>query len=308
MGDLANLAKVDYVDRVNRAIDHVLQHLHQPLRLDDVAQAAHFSPHHFHRVFRALVGETVHDFVKRLRLERALQLMANRPRLPLTEVALACGFSSSSDFSRSFRQRYGVAPRAFDLAQWRRTRRDELQDTVVAGQRHRLDRLPPGENPDGFVVRLRRLPARRVAYLRVHQPYQGSGVLQAVQRLQDWARPRGLAQGQWLGYQWDDPDLVPLAQCRYDVGLEVPAATPIDRAVSAFDFPPMTVAELNIAGPVDLEMRALDWLFGTWLPHSGLAPDLQPCFEAWNGAPFAHGVAHFELRLQLPVVDAAHTP
>ena len=67
----------------------------------------------------------------------------------------------------------------------------------------------------------------------------------------------------------------------------------------------MKVAEIDIAGPVELEMRALDWLYTTWLPRSGYVPDHQPGFEAWNGEPFAHGDAHFELRVQLPVVPAA---
>ena len=72
MSDLANLT---YVDRVNRAIDFILQNLAEPLKLDDVARAAHFSPFHFHRVFRSLVGETLNNFVKRVRLERALYLL-----------------------------------------------------------------------------------------------------------------------------------------------------------------------------------------------------------------------------------------
>ena len=304
MADLPNLAKLDYVDRINRAIDHVVRHVDQPLRLEDVAQAACFSPHHFHRIFRALVGETVHEFVKRVRLEQALALMSHQRRMPLTEIALACGFASSSDFSRSFRQRYGVAPRAFDLSAHRQAGRERLQTSVVPAERHRLAPLPPGANPDGFEVRLRQLPPRRVAYLRVFKPYGGHGVAEACQQLLAWARARGLAGGQWLGYQWDDPDLVPLEHCRYDVGLELPAGAEVDGAVSLYRFPAMTVAELDIVGPVDLEMRALDWLFRTWLPRSGHAPDHQPCFEAWIGEPFAHGYEHFELRLQLPVVPA----
>ena len=67
----------------------------------------------------------------------------------------------------------------------------------------------------------------------------------------------------------------------------------------------MKVAEIDIAGPIELELRALDWLFGTWLPQSGYAPDHQPAFEAWNGEPFAHGREHFELRLQLAVTDSS---
>ena len=111
-----------YVERINRAIDHVVNHLQEPLRLRDLSRAAMLSPFHFHRVFQALVGPTPAEFVKRLRLERALGLMARSRAPSLTAIALACGFSSSSDFSRCFKQRFKVPPSAFDLKAWREAR------------------------------------------------------------------------------------------------------------------------------------------------------------------------------------------
>jgi transcriptional regulator GlxA family with amidase domain len=112
-----------YAEWVNLAIDHVVGHLGEPLRLADVARAARLSPFHFHRVFQVLVGETLAEFVKRLRLERALVMMAHAPRSSLTTIALKCGFSSSSDFSRCFKQRYGTASSAFDIKWWREGQR-----------------------------------------------------------------------------------------------------------------------------------------------------------------------------------------
>jgi AraC family transcriptional regulator len=215
--------------------------------------------------------------------------------VPLTEVALACGFASSSDFSRSFRATYGVPPSAFDVDAFRDRRREALP----------LARLPPGENPDGFAVAIRKKPPRRVAYLRVLRPYEGTNAADAVHRLIAWARARGLDGGQWLGYQWDDPEIVALEDCRYDVGVEVPAGTTGEGDVAIVDFPAMTLAEIDIAGPIQLEMRAIDWLYGTWLPTSGWAPDHHPGFEAWKGLPFAHGTEHFEIAVQLAVVAAA---
>lgn len=44
------------------------------------------------------------------------------------------------------------------------------------------------------------------------------------------------------------------------------------------------------------------------VPRSGYVPDHQPMFEAWNGEPFARGLEHFELRVELAVVDAAMAP
>ncbi len=290
---------VDYVERVNRAIDHITTNLDGDLRLETVADAACFSPFHFHRIFRAVTGETLAQFVKRVRLERALYLMSHdRPRT-LTEIALACGFASSSDFSRSFRRRYGVAPSGFDLAGWRTERRRDLESIVEIGGDH-VDRLPVGANPDGFEVTIRRLPPRTMAYIRVLNPYHGRGVPDAADRLLAWAATRGVGDRPWYGYQWEDPEIVPLEQCRYDVAVGVGDVEP-DGEIGRADFPAMTVAEVRMDGPIDMEMRLLDWIFTTWLPTSGYAPDDQPCFEAWHGRPFAHGFERFRLAIQLPV-------
>ena len=290
----------DYLERVNRAIDHVIQGLDGPLQLDDLARVACFSPFHFHRVFAALVGETPAQFVKRLRLERALFLMSHDPGRSLTDVAMSCGFASSSDFSRSFKKHYGVPPSVVDLETLRDRRREDLQ-RLAAGTPYTLERLEPGANPDGFEARLVDPPARTVAYVRVPDPYHSeTGVIDAAKHLEAWAEARGLADGQWLGYQWDDPEIVALEDCRYDVGLVVPDVR-ADGVIGRIEFPPMRVAQVEVRGDIDLEQRALDWLFSTWLPSSGYVPADQPCFEAWIGRPFAHGMEHFELYAHLPV-------
>ena len=293
-----------YVERVNLAIDHVVCHLAEPLRLADVARVARLSPFHFHRVFQALVGETLAEFVKRLRLERALVMMAHAPRSTLTTIALTCGFSSSSDFSRCFKLRYGTPASAFDIRGWRETHGSELEAMVPesAGRFH-LGRLPAGHNPDGFRVRIRELPARTVAYIRVLDPYRGDAVAAATRRLITWAERNSLADGQWLGYQWDNPEITSLEDCQYHVAVEAERFVPVGE-IGRFRFPPMIVAQVEVRGAIDVELRALRWLYGTWLPRSGYVPDHQPGFEAWIGRPFAHGTEHFELYAQLPITRA----
>lgn len=295
----------DYVERVNRGLDYIVRNLDGDLSLEAVARAACFSPFHFHRVFKARIGETLGQFVKRQQLERALQLMSHKPRRSLTEIALECGFSSSSDFSRSFKQRFGAPPSSFDLAAFRNTRRDEFERAHVGEDGvPRFARLAPGENPDGFEVTLRDLPPRTVAYIRVLDPYSSfSAVQEAYAQLMAWADERGVGDRQWLGYQWEDPEIVALKDCRYDVAVEVDHVRP-DGRIGRFEFPALRVAEVRIAGSVELEVRALDWLFETWFPQSGFVPDDQPAFEAWIGRPFAHGTEHFTIACQLPVKPA----
>jgi AraC family transcriptional regulator len=292
------------VQRVNLAIDYILGHLHEPVRLRDLARVAMLSPFHFHRVFQALVGSTPADFLKRLRLEKALTLMSRPRPASLTMIALRCGFSSSSDFSRCFKQRFGLAPSAFDVVAWRQSRSAELVATVEQATNVPLvDRLPPRNNPDSFRVRIRELPPRTVAYIRVDRPYQGNGVMKAVRNLMAWAERNGLDDGQWLGYQWDDPEVTSLEDCRYYVAVEAEKFTPRGE-VGRYRFPPMTVVQVSVRGGLDLELRALQWLYGSWLPRSGYVPDDHPCFEAWVGRPFAHGSKFFELDVQLPIQPA----
>lgn len=290
-----------YAERLNLAIDYVMSHLAIPLRLSEVARAARLSPFHFHRVFQALMGETLAEFVKRLRLERALVMMAHAPRFSLTTIALDCGFSSSSDFSRCFKQRYGTAPSAFDLDGWREAHGSELQAMVSQSPRqYHVRRLPAANNPDGFRVKIRDLPARTVAYIRVLNPYQADAVAKATQRLISWAEQNSLADGQWLGYQWDNPEITSLEDCQYYVAVESEPFNPRGE-IGKFWFPPMVVAQVEVRGGIALELRAIQWLYGTWLPRSGYVPDDQPGFEAWIGRPFAHGTEYFELHVQLPI-------
>jgi AraC family transcriptional regulator len=109
-----------------------------------------------------------------------------------------------------------------------------------------------------------------------------------------------LADGQWLGYQWEKPEITALENCAYYTAVEAERFTPKGE-IGRFRFPPMTVAQVEIRGGVDLELRALQWLYGVWLPNSRYVPDDLPGFEAFMGRPLAHGTEYFELYAQLPV-------
>src|SRR6185436_19932594 len=82
----------EYDRRVNRVIDHIREHLADELPLAALARLAAFSPFHFHRVFRAVTGETVAGFVHRLRIEKAAAALRDHPGRAVLEIALDHGF------------------------------------------------------------------------------------------------------------------------------------------------------------------------------------------------------------------------
>jgi AraC family transcriptional regulator len=81
----------EYTARINRVLDHVHENLDGDLSLRALARVARFSPHHFHRIFSALVGETCHQFVRRVRLERAAQKPDSYNRPTHLPVPRHCG-------------------------------------------------------------------------------------------------------------------------------------------------------------------------------------------------------------------------
>lgn len=85
------------------------------LSLNQLAAAANVSPFHFARLFKNTTGIAPHQFVLRLRLERAKRLIA-AGQLSLTEIALAVGFFDQAHFTNVFRRTFGLTPKAFAKA------------------------------------------------------------------------------------------------------------------------------------------------------------------------------------------------
>src|SRR5690606_10509249 len=107
-GLVSTQAASDYWRRIQRALDYIAAHLDQPIRLADVARAAALSEHHFHRIFRAVMDETVGEYLTRQRMQTAALMLAYHDDLSVTEIGLACGYSSSSNFSKAFSRFFGV--------------------------------------------------------------------------------------------------------------------------------------------------------------------------------------------------------
>jgi len=113
----------EYEKRVNAVIDYLRERLAEDLSLRTLARVAAFSPFHFHRVFRAITGETLFGFIQRLRVEKAATALIIHPDESVLAVALDHGFASSATFARSFKAHFGMSAtawRARGAQRWRR--------------------------------------------------------------------------------------------------------------------------------------------------------------------------------------------
>lgn len=302
----------DYQGRINRVMDYIDQHLSQALDLDTLAEVANFSRYHFHRIFRAMVGEAVNQYVQRVRIEKAANLLTHQPKNSITEIALQCGFSSSATFARAFKDAFGIS-----ASEWRNG----------GNSQHSKNRKPDSntdqsDGKDGKAafyeviylggvysnnlqwkimknqveiakVEVKELPAMEIAYVRHVGPYNGKSELFAgmMNQLMQWAAPRGLInfpQTQMMSVYHDDPAITDEAQLRLTVGMSVPADTKAEGEISrmATVAGKYAVAHFEIDG--DAYEQAWQAVYKQWLPDSGYQPADGPSLELYLNNPETH--------------------
>lgn len=103
-----------YVKRIINVLIYIEDHIEDELSVNELAKVASYSPFHFHRVFHAVMGETVHKYVRRLRLEKAAGKL-RRTNQPITDIALDARFDTSSSFAKAFKQCMGQSARNYRL-------------------------------------------------------------------------------------------------------------------------------------------------------------------------------------------------
>lgn len=98
--------------RLRKVQRYIGDHLDDDLTLDQLADVAGISKHHFSHLFKESMGVSPYQYVIRRRLDEAKHLLV-RTDLSITRVALRTGFSSHSHLSKAFRNVEGVSPSAF---------------------------------------------------------------------------------------------------------------------------------------------------------------------------------------------------
>jgi AraC-like DNA-binding protein len=93
----------------NRVCEYIDTHLQENIALEELAEIAQLSVHHFARAFRQTLGRPPHNYIVQRRVEHAQQLLRNTD-LPLSEIAIVAGFTDQSHLARHFRTITGVSP------------------------------------------------------------------------------------------------------------------------------------------------------------------------------------------------------
>ncbi len=106
---MKNITYNDYVQRINKVVAYINNHLDETLDLKTLANEAALSDFHFHRIFKALKGEAIGGYITRLRLEATARLL-RYTALTIEEIAFNIGYETSASLSKAFKKQYGISP------------------------------------------------------------------------------------------------------------------------------------------------------------------------------------------------------
>lgn len=312
----------EYTARINRVMDHIDAHLTEEMALDDLARVAGFSRFHFHRLFQAMVGETLGRFIARLRVERAASMLMANPTSSITEVALDCAFGSSAAFARAFKARFGVSASEWRAAAVGNDGEPNGKLGEAKGKHGKATRVVPvyvehvNGNPSwrlemkheqiGEVkIEVRDLSVMTVAYVRHVGPYQGDDALfgRLFGALMRWAGPRGLMGpgAQPMSVYHDDPGVTDEQKLRTSVGITVPPGTEGEGEVGVMTLTGGATAVARFELHPSAYPAAWEAIYKDWLPDSGYQPDDRPPMELYHNDPSQHPEGKCVVDICVPV-------
>ncbi len=105
---------MDYFEMIQTVLDYIELNLKSKVALEQISDAACFSPYHFHRIFKAMADESVVEYMRRRRLsEAAKKLIETKERI--IDIALEFQFETQESFTRSFKKVYKITPGRYRL-------------------------------------------------------------------------------------------------------------------------------------------------------------------------------------------------
>ena len=257
-----------YEKRLLRVSAYIHDHLDEEMDLARLSDIACLSAHHWHRLYRAVHGETLAGTVRRLRLHRASGDLV-RSELSVREIAARWGYPNLQSFTRAFAAAYGVPPGRY--------RREGSHRAYAPDNSKEVSRM--------FDITIRAIPEQTLLCLPHSGAYMGIG--KAFEMLHGTLSSRNLLKPdmQMIGLFLDDPDLEAEENLRsfacVTAGEDISAEAPlVRRRLAGGDH-----AVLRHKGPYADMGVAYRWLYGTWLPASGRSIRDEVMFEAYLNNP-----------------------
>jgi AraC family transcriptional regulator len=187
-----NLSK-HHIKSLNKALSYIDKNLESDVSSYKISKIAHYSPFHFHRIFKVFTNETLNQYSSRKRIEKAAAVLLRKKDVTISELSLQFGFTSNSSFTRAFKTFYGVNPSDF---------RKQGKGTYSKIRQVKSKNSQPSANFETYISDTN----QNTAYMQSHIEVKSIGAIHTIgascigtnnvsstfQNVMTWAGPKGL--------------------------------------------------------------------------------------------------------------------
>lgn len=281
-----------------RGIDYIEQNLENDrIRTKDVAEKSNYSLFHFHRMFYAVTGLTIKDYIKSRRLtEAARRLVETDARI--IDISFDTGFESQESFTRAFKQMFGITPGRF--------RKDGMHYPTVYTNRfdRRYIKL---RNKGGMMTpRITETKAAKIVGLRYYGMNRNNEIpelwhrfLQRMDEVEHLGNPchmYGLC-----SCPESDNEIQADQAFEYVAGREVSDTADLPKGMVAREIPGGTFAVFTHKGPLSNLKSTYDYIYGQWAEETDYTLAKSFDFEFYDENFDAAGSQSSELYIYVPV-------
>ncbi|WP_029192410.1 AraC family transcriptional regulator [Paenibacillus harenae] len=266
---------MEHYTRIQHAIAFIERRLQEPLNLTDIASEAGFSMYHFQRLFHAISGFTVQEYIRKRRLaEAAAELRETNDTV--LRIAVSWQYGSQEAFTRAFAGYFGVTPAKYRKLQMSPMcqPRIDLAD-YGANIRGGLNMYKP-ETIEMAAIKIigynyRTNLSNESYFDEIPGFYEHFGRNEYFMRIPNKARP-AFAYG--IGHDYKDN-----GEFSYLIGEEVTAFAETEPGFSCFEIPAGKYAAFKVNSAPELGQNTWKYIYGTWLPNSNYERREGPDFE-----------------------------
>ncbi|MGW8169426.1 MAG: AraC family transcriptional regulator [Sulfurovaceae bacterium] len=274
----------------NDIIYYIYKNIDTYINLDALSEALSVSKFHMHRIFKNEFGKNIYESIRSIRLQKAASLLLTNKHSTITQIAMICGYSSQTSFSKVFKEKFFMTPK-----EWRKGGYNSYVNTILTKSVSATNSTADFSLLKPKIVKMEEMQGY---YIR-HQGYNKS-IKETWQKLQTWTLCNNITNFIQVGLHHDNPTITALDECQY-IACIVLEKELKNATLPKFIIPRGVYAKFDFSGKYGDVLKFMNWVYFHWLIESGYETTTNPSYAIYHKNHFLSDDEEFDLSYYIPI-------
>lgn len=276
----------------NYIIYYIYKYIDTYIDLDSLSDNLGVSKFHMHRIFKNEFGKNIYESIKSIRLQKAASLLLTNKHSTITQIAMICGYSSQTSFSKVFKEKFLMTPK-----EWRNGGYNSYVSTILNKSVSATNSTADFSLLKPKIVKMEEIQGY---YIR-HQGYDKS-IKETWQKLQTWILTNNIHSYKQIALFHDNPTITPLNDCQYIGCIVVDDLEKVESdRLPNFKIAEGVYAKFDLKGKTGDVLPFIHWVYHEWLPKSEYETTTKPSYAIYKKLDFLDDSDEFDLSFYVSI-------